>query len=41
MQPLGWVFLVCSLTFVFGLTFWCYGRILSLPTDPGEEAEDE
>ncbi len=27
----GWILLVCSLSFVYGLTFWCYWKILSGP----------
>jgi len=25
----GWILLVCSLSFVWGLTAWCYWKILS------------
>lgn len=31
----GWVLLVCSLSFVWGLAGWCYWRILSTPEDEG------
>lgn len=31
MTPLGWVFLICSLSFVWGLMFWCYHRVLTAP----------
>lgn len=29
MSPMGWVFLICSLAFVWGLTGWCYYRVLT------------
>ena len=35
----GWIFLVLSLSFVWGLTIYCYYRILSGP-DPNLEAEE-
>ena len=41
MQPLGWIFMIVSLTFVVGLTLFCYARLLTLPTDPAEDLEDE
>ncbi len=41
MQPLGWAFMIISLTFVVGLVLFCYARLLTLPTDPAEELEDE
>lgn len=41
MQPLGWVFMILSLSFVVGLTLFCYARLLTLPTDPAEALEDE
>lgn len=27
----GWILLVGSLTFVWGLAIWCYAKILSTP----------
>lgn len=30
----GWITMIVSLTFVWGLTFWCFKRVL---TAPGEE----
>ena len=27
----GWVFMICSITFVVGLTGWCYWRVLTHP----------
>ena len=29
MTPLGWIFLLVSITFVWGLTGWCFYRVLS------------
>jgi len=29
MTPLGWIFLLSSLAFVWGLTAWCFYRVLS------------
>lgn len=40
MQPLGWLFLIVSIGFVVGLTVWCYLKVFSLPTDPGEASEE-
>ena len=39
MTTLGWIFLVLSLAFVWGLTIYCYYRILSSP-EPELEAEE-
>lgn len=36
MTVLGWIFMIVSLGFVVSLTGWCYIKVLSLPTDPGE-----
>ncbi len=41
LEPLGWIFMVVSLTFVVFLAGYCYARVLTLPTDPAEELEDE
>jgi hypothetical protein len=27
----GWTFLLCSVGFVWGLTAWCFYKVLSLP----------
>ena len=42
MTVLGWVFLIVSLAFVWGLTMWCYYRVLNLPPehDVAESAKD-
>lgn len=37
MTPFGWLFLVCSLTFVWGLCGWCYYEMLREPDAPVEE----
>jgi hypothetical protein len=31
MTLLGWIFLITSLAFVWGLTLWCFYKILTLP----------
>jgi hypothetical protein len=31
MTALGWLFLGTSMAFVWGLTFWCYYRVLKSP----------
>lgn len=36
MTSLGWVFLIVSISFVWGLTIWCFYQVLTLP--PEEEA---
>jgi hypothetical protein len=33
MTPLGWVFLLGSVSFVWGLTIWCFYRVLTLPDE--------
>jgi hypothetical protein len=39
MKPMGWVFLLASLSFVWGLVIYCFYRVLTLP--PEEEAAPE
>jgi len=34
MTPLGWIFMCCSLAFVWSLAIWCYRRVLGTPGDP-------
>ncbi len=29
MTPLGWIFLLVSLAFVWGLTIWCFYKVLT------------
>ena len=33
MTTLGWIFMMVSLSLVWGLAIWCYARILRLPPD--------
>ena len=33
MTVLGWIFLVASLGFVWGLTGWCFYKVLTLPPE--------
>jgi hypothetical protein len=33
----GWVLLVGSMTFVWGLAGWCYWKILSAPERPEQD----
>ncbi len=39
MTALGWLFLGVSLTFVWGLTGWCFYRVLTLPPAEREVPE--
>jgi hypothetical protein len=32
MTPLGWIFMLVSNLFVWVLTFWCFRRVLSIPS---------
>lgn len=41
-QPLnvfGWIFMLGSLTFVWGLMIWCFHRVLNAP-EPAEEVKE-
>jgi hypothetical protein len=41
MKPFGWIFLILSLGFVWGLAAWCYYQVLTLPekeSDPSDES---
>jgi hypothetical protein len=33
MTPLGWVFLIVSLAFVWGLVGWCFYKVLTVPRE--------
>jgi hypothetical protein len=33
MQPLGWLFLIVSVGFVVTLTFYCFYRVLTAPSE--------
>lgn len=32
MTPLGWIFMLASNFFVWGLTIWCFRKVLSTPS---------
>lgn len=36
----GVVFMSLSLLFVWGLTFWCFKRVLTAPEEPAKEFEE-
>ena len=40
MTPLGWIFLVTSLAFVWGLTLWCFYKVLSFKEEPPQPVKD-
>jgi hypothetical protein len=40
MTFLGWLFLAVSLAFVWGLTLWCYYKVLTAPTEPSKGVEE-
>jgi hypothetical protein len=33
LEPLGWLFLLTSLVFVWGLTGWCFYKVLTIKDD--------
>lgn len=33
MTPGGWITMVVALTFVWGLAFWCFRRVLKSPQE--------
>jgi hypothetical protein len=39
MTPLGWIFMTLSLLFVWGLTAWCFYKVLTA-RDTGRESAD-
>jgi hypothetical protein len=39
MTILGWIFLGTSITFVWGLTIWCFKKVLSYEEPPAEEVQ--
>jgi hypothetical protein len=39
MTPGGWITLILSLAFVWGLTIWCFYKVLTAPEPPDEEFE--
>ena len=40
MTALGWGFMLSSLLFVWGLTLWCFKKVLSAPEEVPEQVED-
>jgi hypothetical protein len=36
MTPLGWIFLIASLVFVWGLTGWCFYKVLTVREEISE-----
>jgi hypothetical protein len=40
MTALGWVFLAMSLAFVWGLSLWCYYKVLSFREEPPRPVKD-
>jgi hypothetical protein len=40
MTPLGWIFMIVSVSFVWTLAIWCFYRVLSAPRPPAEEVQD-
>ena len=40
LTPLGWTFMIVSLTFVVGLTAWCYMRVLTAPAEAPKQTKD-
>lgn len=36
MTPAGWIFMIVSLTFVWGLVIWCFRRVLTQEEPPAE-----
>jgi hypothetical protein len=34
MSAAGWIFMLLSVGAVWGLTLWCFRRVLTLPPDP-------
>lgn len=40
MTPLGWIFLLTSVSFVWGLTIWCFYKVLSFHEEGFVEPPD-
>ena len=36
----GWIFMLVSVSFVVILTFYCFYRVLTAPTEPAKQVED-
>ncbi len=39
MTTLGWIFLIVSLLFVWGLTGWCFYKVLTLVEPPSDSLD--
>lgn len=37
----GWIFMVVSLAFVWGLAGWCYYRVLTAPAPPAGQTSGQ
>jgi hypothetical protein len=40
LNALGWIFMIGSLAFVWGLTIWCFARVLAQPAPPPDEVKE-
>jgi hypothetical protein len=40
LSPLGWTFMIVSVTFVAVLMFWCFKKVLSLPPEEKSTVKD-
>jgi hypothetical protein len=40
LTPLGWTFMLVSLSCVYCLAAWCYRRVLTAPAEPAKPVED-
>jgi hypothetical protein len=37
----GWIFMICSLTLVIGVTIWCFYRVLTIDEPVCDDASDD
>ena len=40
MGTLGWIFMLCSVSFVVSLVSWCYYKVLTAPSEDSGPSED-
>jgi hypothetical protein len=40
MTVLGWIFMLGSVAFVWGLTGWCFHKVLTSPVEPTEPQKE-
>ena len=40
LTPLGWLFMIVSVSFVVILTFWCFYRVLTTKEEPPQPVKD-